>query len=116
MKISKISLFPKRFLLNTLAIIIAFLFIWPLFGLLNEGINGLKEGIFSLGIDGERQIRGTLILLLGTALIGGLIGTANGWLLANCRFRGRRILKIAQLIPLATPAYLLSATLIDLVI
>ena len=32
----------------------------------------------------------------------------------NCRFPGRRWLRIAQLIPLATPAYLLSATLVDL--
>ena len=68
----------------------------------------------SLGPDGGRQILGTLQLLLGTAAIGTLIGTANGWILINCRFKGRRWLRIAQLIPLATPAYLLSATLVDL--
>ena len=35
-------------------------------------------------------------------------------LLANCRFPGRRWLKIAQLLPLASPSYLLAATLVDL--
>ena len=51
---------------------------------------------------------------LGTATLGTLLGTANGWLLCNCRFPGRAWLRIAQLIPLATPAYLLSAILVDL--
>ncbi|BEV35860.1 iron ABC transporter permease [Synechococcus sp. M16CYN] len=67
-----------------------------------------------LGPDGGRQIYGTAMLLVSSALIGTIIGTANGWLLINCRFRGRRWLRITQFIPLATPAYLLSATLIDL--
>ena len=61
-----------------------------------------------------RQIVGTIQLLLGTATLGTLLGTANGWLLCNCRFPGRAWLRIAQLIPLATPAYLLSAILVDL--
>ena len=104
----------SRKVLAGLAAALALLAIWPLFNLIADGLQGLFNGWGSLGPDGGRQIRGTLSLLLGSALVGTVIGTANGWLLINCRFPGRRWLRIAQLIPLATPAYLLSATLVDL--
>lgn len=103
-----------RSLLSAIAVIVCALALSPLVGLLGEGLYGLRNGSINLGIDGSKQILGTLSLLLFTGLLGALIGTSNGWLLANCRFPGRKILRVAQLIPLATPAYLLSATLIDL--
>ena len=104
----------NRRLLNLLAAGLALLALWPLLNLFGEGLRGLLAGLGELGPDGSRQIQGTLTLLLGSATIGTLIGTANGWLLVNCRFPGRRWMRTAQLIPLATPAYLLSATLVDL--
>jgi iron(III) transport system permease protein len=52
-----------------------------------------------------------LVLLVG--LGGALLGTATGWLTSACSFPGRRLLRIAQLLPLAAPPYLLAATLID---
>ena len=103
-----------RFLLVSGALLIAALALLPVAGLLREGLLGLTHGNASLGPDGLAQVRGTVTLLLGTAGLGGLVGTANGWLLANCRFPGRRWLRIAQLLPLATPSYLLAATLVDL--
>ncbi|WP_320667281.1 iron ABC transporter permease [Prochlorococcus sp. MIT 1307] len=103
-----------RTILSAIAVIVCFIALWPLIGLLGEGFNGLKNGSIGLGVDGPRQIMGTLFLLVFTGLVGALVGTTNGWLLANCRFPGRKLLRIAQLLPLATPAYLLSATLIDL--
>ena len=105
---------PDRLLLNSMAILLAVLALWPLIGLIREALQGFINGSASLGVDGPQQIQGTLTLLIGTSLLGGLLGTANGWLLANCRFPGRRALRVAQLLPLATPAYLLSAILIDL--
>ncbi len=114
----RISLLYKwgtgRTLLSAIALVICAIALWPLIGLLGEGIDGLWNGSMSLGIDGSRQIQGTLSLIIYTGIVGALVGTANGWLLANCRFPGRKFLRLAQLIPLATPAYLLSATLIDL--
>ncbi len=104
----------SRSVLSAIALIICAISLWPLIGLLIEGINGLQAGSVNLGSDGSRQILGTLFLLISTGLVAALVGTSNGWLLANCRFPGRKILRIAQLLPLATPAYLLSATLIDL--
>ncbi len=103
-----------RLVLNIIAALLAFFILWPIFGLITEGINGLRTGSISLGIDGLSQIKGTCQLVFFSAIAGGIIGTVNGWLLANCRFKGRKLLRLAQLLPLATPAYLLAATLIDL--
>ena len=103
-----------RTLLAVLACLLAALALFPLGGLIGEGMKGLLLGSASLGADGLIQIRGTSLLLLGTASLGAVLGSANGWLLANCRFPGRRLLRIAQLLPLASPSYLLAATLVDL--
>tara|TARA_B100001175_G_scaffold306236_1_gene304105 strand:+ start:901 stop:2469 length:1569 start_codon:yes stop_codon:yes gene_type:complete len=96
------------------ATLIALLAIWPLATLVAEMAGSLNEGGTGLSSDGPLMVQGTIQLLLGTAFIGTILGATNGWLLSNCRFPGRRWLRIAQLIPLATPAYLLSATLVDL--
>ena len=96
------------------ATLIALLAIWPLATLVAEMAGSLNEGGTGLSSDGPLMVQGTIQLLLGTAFIGTILGGTNGWLLSNCRFPGRRWLRIAQLIPLATPAYLLSATLVDL--
>ena len=104
----------NRSVLVVLSASIALLAIWPLISLLNEAIQASEGNFLQLSADGGEQILGTFQLLIGSAFFGTVIGAANGWLLSNCRFPGRRWLRIAQLIPLATPAYLLSATLIDL--
>ncbi len=104
----------NRFILNIIAIIIATIALIPLIGLIIEGISGFNDKSIYLDSYGLKNIKGTLLLLSLTGLLGGSLGTINGWLLANCRFKGRKLLRVAQLIPLATPAYLLSATLIDL--
>ena len=104
----------KRFILNIISITLVIIILFPLLALIKEGLIGLLEGNVNLGGDGIKQIKGTLLLVLLSSLVGGTLGTVNGWILSNCRFYGRKFLKFAQLIPLATPAYLLAATLIDL--
>ena len=104
----------NRTVLVVLSASIALLAIWPLLSLISEAIQASEGNVLQLSADGGEQILGTLQLLIGSAVVGTVIGAANGWLLSNCRFPGRRWLRIAQLIPLATPAYLLSATLVDL--
>ena len=104
----------KRFLLNSIAIFICLIILLPFINLLAEAINGLRTEGISLGADGLKQIKGTLSLVIFSTATGAILGTTNGWLLANCRFKGRKYLKFAQLLPLATPAYLLSAILIGI--
>jgi len=116
-----IILFPKlinlnnsRFILKTLVILLTSLILWPLFSLIGEGITGIQKGAIFLTIDNLNEIKGTLLLLIFSLTLGGFIGITNGWILANCNFKGRKLLRVCQLIPFATPAYLLAATFIDL--
>lgn len=85
----------------------------PLLALVKEALFSGQEQAAGLGPDGLAQIRGTLLLVLGEGILGAVMGTAIGWLTAVCRFPGRRWLRIAQLLPMAFPAYLLAASLID---
>jgi len=73
------------------------------------GLAGLR-----LGPSGMVQLAHSLALVLGVGCCGALVGTCNGWLTARCQFPGRRWLRLAQLLPLATPSYLLAGTLVDL--
>ena len=100
--------------LDISSLIVAILVIIPIFNFLIEGMAFLLGGNFSLGIAGRQEIFGTLKLLILTSLFGGGLGTLNAWLLSNCEFRLRKNLRIIQLIPLATPAYLITAVLQDL--
>ena len=100
--------------LDFVSIIVAILIIIPISNFLIEGVGYIFGGNFSLGITGKEEILGTLKLLLFTSLFGGSLGTLNAWLLSNCEFRYRKVLRILQLIPLAAPAYLITAVLQDL--
>ncbi len=74
-----------------------------------EALAGLRLGPSGLG-----QLTNSLALVFGVGVVAGLLGTCNGWLTSRCQFPGRRWLRLAQLLPLATPSYLLAGTLIDL--
>ena len=101
-------------LLYITSFIVALLVIIPISNFLIEGIDYLISGSFSLGIAGGEEVIDTLKVLALTSLFGGGLGTLNGWLLSNCDFKFRKVLRMCQLIPLAAPAYLITAVLQDL--
>ena len=94
--------------------VVAFLIIIPISNFLLEGVVFIFGGNFSLGIAGREEVIGTLKVLALTSLFGGGLGTLNGWLLSNCDFKFRKVLRFCQLVPLAAPAYLITAILQDL--
>ncbi len=100
--------------LDFISFLVAFLVIIPISNFLFEGLNYILNRNLSFGFAGREEIFGTLKLLVFTSLLGGGLGTLNGWLLSNCDFRFRKFLRICQLIPLAAPAYLVTAVLQDL--
>ena len=104
----------SRYILRFLVILLTLFILWPLFSLAGEGLYGIQKGSIYLTTNNLHEIKGTLLLLIFSLTLGGFLGIANGWILANCHFKGRKILRVCQLIPFATPAYLLAATLIDL--
>jgi iron(III) transport system permease protein len=94
-------------------VVVSLLALSPLFALVQGALFGSGAQAPALGVDGNSQIRGTLLLVVGEGLLGAVVGTAIGWLTAACSFPGRRWLRIAQLVPMAFPAYLLAASLIE---
>jgi iron(III) transport system permease protein len=108
------NLAPRRELLGVPVVGICALALLPVLGLGLYALSGTVRSLPDLGAAGAGQLGHTLVLVVGVGLAGALLGTANGWLTASCHFPGRRWLRIAQLLPLATPAYLIAATLIDL--
>ena len=104
----------KLKLLYLTSFIVAILVIIPISNFLLEGVHYVLGGNFSLGIAGGEEVLGTLKVLALTSLFGGGLGTLNGWLLSNCDFKFRKVLRICQLVPLAAPAYLITAVLQDL--
>ncbi|WP_420063617.1 ABC transporter permease [Prochlorococcus marinus] len=109
-----IRLNNSRHILKFLVILLTFFILWPLFTLVREGLYGIQKGSIYLTINNINEIKGTVLLLILSLTLGGFLGVANGWILANCHFKGRKVLRVCQLIPFATPAYLLAATFIDL--
>ena len=106
---------PQRSALASGVLLLCGLALLPVLGLLlfaSTGPSGLSG--LHLGADGPLQLLNTLALVVLVGAVAALLGTASGWLTARCDFPGRRGLRIAQLLPLATPSYLLAATLIDL--
>ncbi|MCR8539815.1 MAG: iron ABC transporter permease [Prochlorococcus marinus CUG1439] len=104
----------KLRLFYIISFVVALFVIIPISNFLLEGIEYLLGGNFSVGISGGEEVLGTLQVLVLTSLFGGGLGTLNGWLLSNCDFKFRKVLRICQLIPLAAPAYLITAVLQDL--
>lgn len=53
-------------------------------------------------------IANTILLVIGVAVLAGVIGAGLAWLTAMCDFPGRRFFDWALLLPLAMPAYVLA--------
>ncbi len=106
--------FNKFKLLDFAAIIVTLVVLLPIFNFFKEGFVLIYKGEFNLGLTGKNEIWGSIQVLILTSLIGGTLGIINGWLLSNCEFKFRKILRICQLIPLAAPAYLITAIMQDL--
>lgn len=106
---------PHRSLLAGVVLLLCALALAPVLGLALfslAGADGLQ--LLRLGQEGPQQLLNTVALVLLVGLAAAPLGTATGWLTARCQFPGRRWLRMAQLLPLATPGYLLAATVIQL--
>ncbi|PRY77389.1 ABC transporter permease [Marivita geojedonensis] len=55
-----------------------------------------------------RYTRATVLLLVLVVVFSTVIGTVSAWLVTTTEFRGRRLLEIALVLPLAFPAYVLA--------
>ncbi|MEO1132954.1 MAG: iron ABC transporter permease [Cyanobacteria bacterium J06639_1] len=61
-----------------------------------------------------RYVKNSLYLMIGVGIGTIVMGVGTAWLVALCRFPGRRVFEWALLLPLAAPAYVLAYTYTDL--
>ncbi|MGB0722523.1 MAG: ABC transporter permease [Gammaproteobacteria bacterium] len=76
-----------------------------------SGAEGVWSHLFETVLTG--YILTTLGLMVGVGLGTFIIGTGTAWLVAQCRFPGRKIMEWALLLPLAVPAYVLAYVYTD---
>ncbi|MEB3242141.1 MAG: ABC transporter permease subunit [Cyanobacteriota bacterium] len=109
------SRLSSRWWLAALSVLLVAVALAPLAALLWLALGGLvPRADLGLGPGGWSALAHTLVLVLAVGLVVAVLGTANGWLSVSCVYPGRRWLRLAQVLPLAAPAYLLAATWIDL--
>ena len=61
-----------------------------------------------------RYLKGSAILVVGTAGLSLLLGVSTAWLVACCEFPGRRFFEWALILPLAIPTYIAAFAYFDL--
>jgi len=61
-----------------------------------------------------RYLKGSVILVLGTAVLSVLLGVSTAWLVACCEFPGRKFFEWALILPLAIPTYIAAYAYFDL--
>ena len=61
-----------------------------------------------------QYIKGSLILVFGTATLSILLGVSSAWLVACCKFPGRKFFEWALILPLAIPTYIAAYSYFDL--
>ena len=104
----------RRAPLAAAVLLVCGLALLPFLALAGFAVRDAGSSRLWLGSEGLEQLTNTVALVVGVGLIGAFLGTANGWLTACCQFPGRRWLRLAQVLPLAAPAFVLAAVLVDL--
>ncbi|MEM6594060.1 MAG: iron ABC transporter permease [Pseudomonadota bacterium] len=104
-----------RKLISGLALIVAVVCLLPLLGVIAAAALGTLETLSALAETVLwRYTWTTLVLVMLVALGSIVIGGITAWLVVTTEFRGRRILEIALVIPLAFPAYVLAYAYTDI--
>ena len=62
-----------------------------------------------------RYLKGSILLVTGTATLSILFGVLSAWLVACCEFPGRKIFEWALILPFAIPTYIAAYAYFDLI-
>lgn len=62
-----------------------------------------------------RYLKGSILLVTGTATLSILFGVSSAWLVACCEFPGRKIFEWALILPFAIPTYIAAYAYFDLI-
>ena len=74
-----------------------------------ENWEHLRDTVFG------RYLKGSILLVVGTATLSILFGVSSAWLVACCEFPGRKIFEWALILPFAIPTYIAAYAYFDLI-
>jgi len=97
--------FSIKYLINFL---VAFVFLTPIVMIFSKGLISaftLEENVYL-----SRYISGTLIIIIFVALIVLAISVPLAWITTMTEFKGRRLIQILAILPLAVPGYISAYT------
>ena len=97
--------FSIKYLINFL---VAFVFLTPIVMIFSKGLISaftLEENVYL-----SRYISGTLIIIIFVALIVLAISVPLAWMTTMTEFKGRRLIQILAILPLAVPGYISAYT------
>lgn len=87
----------------------------PILSLATSALEGSAESWAHLSAHVlPRALADTACLLLGIGVLVLVIGTGTAWLVTVFSFRGRRLLEVALILPLAVPTYIVAFAYLDL--
>ena len=83
-------------------LLIAVVWVFPLSGEAASNWAHIKAYLLS------DYMHGTLKVVIGVAILSGIIGIGSAWIVSNYEFQGRRLIDALLILPLAMPAYILA--------
>ncbi|WP_369407943.1 ABC transporter permease [Roseomonas rosulenta] len=89
------------------SLVVALLIGAPLLAVLVTAATGPGASVLHIAATTlPEMLRNSALLALLVAVMAGSAGAVSAWIVSTCEFRGRRVLEVALLLPLAMPAYL----------
>ncbi|MEL7049678.1 MAG: iron ABC transporter permease, partial [Pseudomonadota bacterium] len=103
-----------RKLISGTALAVAAICLLPLIGVVAAATLGTLDTLTRLAETVLWDYTWTTLVLVTLVAVGAiLIGSVTAWLVVATEFRGRRILEVALVVPLAFPAYVLAYAYTD---
>ena len=103
-----------RKLISGTALVVAAICLLPLVGVVAAASLGTLDTLARLAETVLWDYTWTTLVLVTLVAVGAvLIGSVTAWLVVATEFRGRRILEVALVVPLAFPAYVLAYAYTD---
>lgn len=109
-----VARFMDKKAISFAAIVIALICLLPIIGVVAAAVLGTTDTLLQLANTVLWRYTWTTLILVFLVAFGSIvIGASTAWLVVTSEFRGRKLLEIALVLPLAFPAYVLAYAYTD---
>lgn len=109
-----VARFMEKKAISFAAIVIALICLLPIIGVVAAAVLGTTDTLLQLASTVLWRYTWTTLILVFLVAFGSIVvGASTAWLVVTSEFRGRKLLEIALVLPLAFPAYVLAYAYTD---